>query len=137
MHSLKHPTAIKSFSDWYQDISTSFFLGKVKYDNQRIIGTIDKIQYILHVHVGKFENRFSIHLRFTENNIHLLRLDVGTGHTNPDGVHIDEDHIHVYVSSEKHAKFFATPLSKSDFPNLKNIADALDAFLNYTNIDRG
>lgn len=136
MHSLKHPTSTKSFAEWYQDISTSLFLGAAHYDDQRIIGDVDKIRYILHVRVGKFENRYSIHLRFKENNMHLLRLDVGTGHTNPDGVHINQDHVHIYVSSEKYAKFFATPLNKSDFPNLNNLADALDAFLDYTNIKR-
>ncbi len=136
MHSLKHPSTIKSFDQWYQDVSSSLFLGQTNYDNQRVIGDVDKIRYILHIRVGKFENRYSIHLRFIENNMHLLRLDVGTGHSNPDGTHISGDHIHIYVSSEKHAKFFATPLEKSDFPNLNNLADALDAFLDYTNVKR-
>ncbi|XOV23435.1 hypothetical protein N1E17_04625 [Lacticaseibacillus paracasei] len=137
MHSLKHPTQVRSFDKWYQDISSTLFLGQTNYDDQKVIGEFDHIRYILHVRVGRLENRFSIHLRFAKNNMHLLRLDVGTGHQNPDGTRVDEDHIHVYVSSEKHAKFYATPLSKSDFPNLKNLADALDAFIDYTNVKKG
>jgi hypothetical protein len=136
MHALKHPSVVKSFTTWYQNIATELFLGTVDYPDQLVIDEIDNVKYILHARRGMLENRFSIHLRFKNNNMHLLRLDIGTTHRNPDGTRVDEDHVHIYVNSQKHSKHYAIPLSASEFPNVKNFADALTSFLEYTNIQR-
>lgn len=43
------------------------------------------------------DSRFSISIRFKENNAFLIRLDIQNGkHKNPDGQIIQQNHIHIY-----------------------------------------
>lgn len=134
LDALKKPKRIISFNKMYSDISTALFLGPMDED-QEIVDNENGIKYIFHIRRSRFEERYSIHLRFKRNSMHLLRLDIGTGHENPDGTRINEDHIHIYVSSQKHAKYYGTALKLSDFPNVHTFVEALDSFLLYTNIN--
>ncbi|MBD3948809.1 hypothetical protein I4Q36_04470 [Tuanshanicoccus lijuaniae] len=104
--------------------------------DEGIIDT-DGIEYILHVYRGRIETtRFSIHLLFLEYNHHLIRVDMDPSicHNNPDGTKITGSHIHIYDNSNSIKDLIAYPLADKDFPELTNIIDAFQAFLNYTNI---
>lgn len=97
LDALKNPKRIISFNKMYSDISTALFLSPMDED-QEIVDNENGIKYIFHIRRSRFEERYSIHLRFKRNSMHLLRLDIGTGHENPDGTRINEDHIHILLA---------------------------------------
>lgn len=130
---LKEPVNEDSFSSMYQQLVTALPVLTTQ-QNQAVIDPGNNIQYVFHVKRSRFENRYSIHLRFKSNNIHLVRLDIGMGHLNPDGTRIDSDHIHFYVEPGTDSKHFGMALETSDFPVISTFIDAFDAFLRYTNI---
>lgn len=111
--------------------------GKIKRDEQ-VIGNHDGIVYKLHLYRNPIEDkRYSIHLRFTENNHHLIRIDVNNGtHRNPDNVLIKENHFHIYKFEEGLRRdSYAHPLDcKGD--DLFSIFSAFENFLEYTNINK-
>ncbi|MFT8882610.1 MAG: hypothetical protein ABF975_01185 [Liquorilactobacillus hordei] len=133
---LKHPTNVISFNDMFQKISNSF--SKKTNDiltlDEFVLDVGDDILYILHFRRSRFEDRYTIHLRFKENSFHLIRIDIGSGHRNPDNTKLNEDHIHFYVDSNNPSTDWAMPLSSGNFPNVQNFVDAFKTFLIYTNI---
>ena len=108
--------------------------GRIK-DDTPVLGIYEGIEYKLHRYRHPYEkDRYSIHLRFKENNEHLLRLDVNNGtHRNPDGTIIQQNHIHIYTDSEFAKDAFAYELP-TDFSDLESIFSAFEQFLLYTNI---
>ncbi|MEE8483243.1 MAG: hypothetical protein V3S46_01490 [Nitrospinota bacterium] len=63
----------------------------------------------------------------------LVRMDIGTApHTNPDGVIIEGNHIHLY--REGYEDKWAYPLKSDGFRNPSNILQAFDDFCRYCNI---
>nr|WP_315527271.1 hypothetical protein [Carnobacterium maltaromaticum] len=129
---LKHPSEIFTLNEINRKLSALF--GNIDI-TESIIGTSDKIEYKLHIFRGKRDrHRFSIHLRFKKTHNHLVRVDIGSGHNNPDGSKIEGSHIHIYNNSYDKRDHFAIPLEESDFPNVQTIVDAFHAFVLYNNI---
>lgn len=57
-------------------------IGKYK-QVAEVVGKASGISYRLHIYRGLLENKYSMHLRFAENNIHLVRLCInGNKHHN-------------------------------------------------------
>ncbi|MBN7275553.1 hypothetical protein GNF18_10410 [Ligilactobacillus pobuzihii] len=142
INTLKYPSQEFKVEDIFNTLTT-LNLYRVKKD-AIVLGVIDDIEYVLHVSVSKYfdiEKRYSIHLRFKDNNEHLIRVDVGSGHHNPNGYpdcsHID--HIHIYNPDIEPHDAIAYPLSNylDQFPNVSIIIKAFEEFLVYTNIEMG
>ena len=130
---LKEPKNILSYAQINHKISAMF--GKIDLD-EAIIDTED-IEYILRVYRGRIEpDRFSISLRFKDNNQHLVRVDINPSgrHKNPDGTIITDSHIHIYSSKYPKRDAVAHPINFSDFPNVKTIADAFFEFEKFNHI---
>lgn len=106
-------------------------------DDTAVLSVAENIEYKLHRYRHPLENnRFSIHLRFKENNEHLIRLDINNGtHRNPDSTIIPQNHIHIYTDSDFAKDAIAYPLP-TEFTDLESIFSALEQFLSYTNIQR-
>ncbi len=130
--SLKNPSKLFVIDDINNELSSMF--GKIDID-EIVIGIIDNIEYTLHIFRGKREsNRYSINLRFTNKYHQLIRIDIGSNHTNPDNTQIIGDHIHFYSNQYPKRDRIAYPIDISDFPNVSNITDAFNQFTLYTNI---
>lgn len=59
-----------------------------------------EVEYFLHIYRGNYDlSRFSFHIRFKDNNVHLVRVDINPSgkHVNPDGSVIADSHIHIYT----------------------------------------
>lgn len=109
--------------------------GKIKRDEQ-VMGIYDGIEYKLHLYRNPIEERrYSIHLRFTENNHHLIRIDVNNGtHRNPDGIKIVQNHFHLYKFEEGLRRdAYAYPLD-CEADDLISIFTAFEKFLEYNSI---
>lgn len=111
--------------------------GKIKRDDI-VLGIYEGIEYKLHLYRHPLQaDRYSIHLRFTENNHHLIRIDINNGsHRNPDGIKIKQNHIHIYKYEEGLPRdAYAFPLDTDD-SNIVSVFDALEYFLKYNNIQQ-
>lgn len=88
-------------------------LGKIK-DDTPLIDYENQIEYKFHRYRHPLDStRFSLHMRFTENNDHLIRLDVNNGtHRNPDGRKIEQNHLHIYNRKLERKDAFAISLPK-------------------------
>lgn len=65
-------------------------IGKYKKELQ-LKGDNSQVEYVFHAYRGRIENKYSLHLRFKENNIHLVRLCInGSRHHNSDGTILNE-----------------------------------------------
>ncbi|EAC2375068.1 hypothetical protein ABQH09_001809 [Listeria monocytogenes] len=108
--------------------------GKIK-DDTITLGVYDNIEYKLHRYRHPYDSqRFSIHLRFVNNNEHLIRIDINNGtHINPDNTKVQQNHVHIYKSSDYPKDAYAYPLP-SEFNDLYSIFTALEQFLVYNNI---
>ncbi|MGK0551950.1 DUF6978 family protein [Enterococcus faecalis] len=132
IHSLKKPTRLFALSEINEKISTMF--GKISI-SESVIGIIDSVEYTLCIYRGKRDpHRFSINLRFSNHHHQLIRLDIGSGHNNPDGSKITGDHIHIYNKNFPKRDSYAYSLDIHDFPNVENMIDAFYKFSMYTNI---
>ncbi|API89394.1 hypothetical protein BKP56_09070 [Marinilactibacillus sp. 15R] len=130
--SLKQPTKLFILNDISQEVSS--LIGSVDVD-ERVIGIADDIEYKLVIIRGPRDiNRYSIHLRFKENNIHLIRVDIGGGHRYPDGTRLNEPHVHFISDPFNQTNKEVVTLKEANFPNVDTILDAFEAFICYTNI---
>ncbi|WP_368644810.1 hypothetical protein AB4027_06925 [Alkalibacterium putridalgicola] len=130
--SLKNPSKIFGIQEINAKISP--MLGSLEV-NEKIVGIADEIEYILHIYRGNRDmNRYTINLRFASKHHQLIRIDIGSGHNNPDGTRIDGDHIHIYSREYPKRDRVAYPLDSHEFPNVQNIIDAFSNFTLYTSI---
>lgn len=137
LHSLKYPSKLLEVQEIRNKL-LSLHVNRYKKDTM-VIGVVDNIQYILHVFIPKYKSideRYSIHLRFTDTYEQLIRVDIGSGHHNPKGYPdcSNVDHVHIYNPDKLPHDIIAYPLKKFNFPNINNIIEAFDEFLEYTNI---
>lgn len=137
LHSLKYPSKVFEVQDIKNKL-LALQVNRYKKDTV-IIGVVDNIQYILHVYIPKYKSideRYSIHLRFADTYEQLIRVDIGSGHHNPERYPdcSNVDHIHIYDPDRVPHDMIAFPLKDYDFPNINNIVEAFDSFLEYTNI---
>lgn len=130
--SLKSPSKLFALNDISQEVSK--LVGTVNAE-EIVIGIVDDIEYKFVINRGSRDiNRYSLHLRFKENNIHLIRVDIGSGHRYPDGTRINEPHIHFISDPNNHTNRKVIKLTDSNFPNVNTIVEAFEAFVCYTNI---
>lgn len=99
-----------------------------------------KIEYKFHIYRGNIKNKYSLHLRFSENNIHLVRLCInGTVHHNKlDETKVGSNHIHIYKYDSSKDEIFDYAYNLDTFPFDKNdkLSDAVNKFTKYVNIKR-
>lgn len=112
------------------------FSGRIK-QTEEVLGIHNGIEYKLYLYRNPVQSdRYSIHLRFKENDQHLIRVDVNNGsHRNPDGLKIQQNHFHIYRYEENESRrdAYAYPLESED-SDLMTIFTALENFLEYTYI---
>ncbi|WP_347131613.1 DUF6978 family protein [Lactiplantibacillus plantarum] len=110
------------------------FIGKIK-DDTPVVDFENHIKYLLHRYRHPLDSsRFSLHIRFTDTNDMLIRVDIHNGtHKNPDGTVVGQNHMHIYHSYEGLRKdVVAIPLP-DEIHDITTLFIALDEFLNYTN----
>lgn len=103
-----------------------------------IIDEDNNIQYILHIYRGRIADKYSIHLRFKDSNLHLARVDINPPkHDNPDGTSLarGQNHIHIYSNAYKNRDSMAYVLTPEEFPNVSNIVNVLESFINKVKIE--
>ncbi len=128
---------IKSIKILKQEIPVEMpEFGKIK-DDTITLGVYDDIEYKLHRYRHPYDSqRFSIHLRFVNNNEHLIRIDINNGtHRNPDNTIVQQNHIHIHIykNSDYPKDAYAYPLP-SEINDFYSIFTALEQFLVYNNI---
>lgn len=129
-------TLIESIKQFKKELVLSAnFSGRIK-QTESVLGIHNGIEYKLYLYRNPVQSdRYSIHLRFKENDHHLIRIDVNNGtHKNPDGVKVQQNHFHMYKYEEGLRRdAYAYPLQTED-SQLISIFTALEHFLEYTNI---
>ena len=110
-------------------------IGKIK-DDHSLTDYENDIEYKFHRYRHPLDTkRFSMHIRFTESNDMLIRLDINNGtHRNPDGNVIDQNHIHIYNNALEQKDAYAYELP-GEISNIETIIDAMIDFFEYTNIE--
>ncbi|WP_288557297.1 DUF6978 family protein [uncultured Lactobacillus sp.] len=125
---------IKKFAN---QVSISIpLVGKVKLDKE-VIGESTQIAYRFHIYRGNIKVKYSLHLRFSDSNIHLVRLCVnGTRHKNYDGTEVGRNHIHIYkyLSSDDEVVDYAYDLNDFPFDAKDELTDAVTKFSKYVNL---
>ncbi|MCV5951955.1 DUF6978 family protein [Lactococcus petauri] len=129
--SIKFPKKLFGMQEIWNKI-TKLEVNPIK-SSTEIIDEDNDILYILHIQRGRIGDRYSIHLRFKDSNIHLARVDINPPkHENPDGTILErgQHHIHIYSSLYKKRDSMAYALSIEEFPNISNIVDVVSSFIN-------
>ena len=109
-------------------------LGKYKKDIT-VYGEGSNIGYRFHAYRGNIICKYSIHLRFAGNDLHLIRLCInGNRHHNEDGTSVGSDHIHIYTFHDNHVESYAYDLNNFPFSGKDDLATAIDEFLEYLHI---
>lgn len=106
-------------------------------EDYRVTDAINHIEYILHLHRGKLEaNKYSMHIRFTYNHIHLVRLciNAGNNHINKsDRTNVGKNHIHIYDSSTDSMEY-AYNLDNYTFDKNDSLIESFYKFIDFLNI---
>ncbi|MCI5761465.1 DUF6978 family protein [Ligilactobacillus agilis] len=139
----KNPENLMQYHEIHEQIISTLVFKANTY-RCKVKDAYNDILYILNIHTTPISTRFSIGLRFTGINKHLLRLDFGDTlrHTNNRG-EADEyivygSHAHFNSSDDKYSNKNVIPIDKlSEFKNLKLLYDVLWEYIQYTNIKEG
>ncbi|WP_203642894.1 DUF6978 family protein [Levilactobacillus andaensis] len=122
---------IKEFLDHPAFNAPAF--GKYKQE-ENLSDNINGITYKLHIYRGSLESKYSMHIRFLSNNIHLVRLCIhGSVHHNYDG-NVSGNHIHIYKLHNGEVLDYAYPLDQTPFNKSDDLAKSMDKFFKYVNI---
>ncbi|MGN1272620.1 MAG: DUF6978 family protein [Lactobacillus sp.] len=128
---------IDEIKEFANQLSISIpLVGKFKLDKE-VIGKDTQISYRFHIYRGNIKIKYSLHLRFSDNNIHLVRLCInGTKHKNYDGTETGKNHIHIYkyLSSEDRTVEYAYDLNDFPFDPNDELTDAVAKFSQYINL---
>lgn len=109
-------------------------LGKFNID-RTVLGESSNLKYIWHAYRGRLDTKYSLHIRFKQNNAHLVRLCInGTRHRNYDGTTVEGNHIHLYRYVNNSIVSYAYPLDNYIFESNDTLEDAIDKFLQFVNI---
>lgn len=109
-------------------------MGKFNID-QTVLGESSNLKYIWHAYRGRLDTKYSLHIRFKQNNAHLVRLCInGTRHHNYDGTTVEGNHIHLYRYVNNSIVSYAYPLDNYIFKSNDTLEDAIDKFLQFVNI---
>lgn len=89
--------------------------------------------FLLDISRGKIDLLKGTYQNRSRQVVVLVRLDFGgQPHRNPDGNEIPSPHLHVY--REGYGDKWATPIPVERFPNIGDLWQTLQDFLNYCNI---
>ncbi|MBP2056971.1 hypothetical protein J2Z60_000133 [Lactobacillus colini] len=109
-------------------------LGKFK-ENRNVLGESSNLEYIWFAYRGALESKYSLHIRFKQNNVHLVRLCInGSNHHNYDGTIVNGNHIHIYKYANNNIFDYAYPLDDYIFNSTDKLGDAIHKFLNFVHI---
>lgn len=136
LNSLKFPKKVLGLQEIWDKL-TKLELDSIK-SSTEIIDEDNDVLYILHIHRGRIGDKYSMHLRFKDNNIHIARVDINPPkHENPDGTVLErgQHHIHIYSNSYKKRDSIAYVLSPAEFPNVSNIVNVLESFIHKIKIE--
>ncbi|WP_040536016.1 DUF6978 family protein [Schleiferilactobacillus shenzhenensis] len=106
-------------------------------DEEVVSDSVHGIEYVLHVYRGRVSHKYSIHLRFSKNNVHLIRLCInGSNHYNLDGSSVGSNHVHLYrfVNEAHMIELHAYPLTDFPFSGDQSLGQAVEAFIHYVNL---
>lgn len=121
--------------------STTFNIPQIgKYKKESYIsGKTSNLEYKFYIYRGKIHYKYSMHLRFSNNDKHLVRLCInGTRHHNEDGSVVGKNHIHIYtLHSDNHVEDYAYDLKKFPFDPDNELDQAVEKFIKYLNIGEG
>ena len=109
--------------------------GKYKKDAD-VQGQQFGISYKFHAYRGNTGDKYSMHLRFSENNVHLVRLCInGSAHYNSDGSKAGPNHIHIYqINKNDEIEGYAYNLDSFPFDQDNSFVEAVEKFLKYINL---
>lgn len=109
-----------------------------KYQKEAIVtGTTNHIEYKFKIYRGNLNIKYSMHLRFIENNKHLVRLCInGSRHHNTDGTKVSPNHIHIYDFHDGYIEGKAYELDDVPFDKDDDLTVAVDKFLDFLNINK-
>lgn len=128
---------ISEIKEFANQINISIpLVGKFKLDKEAI-GKKTQIEYRFHIYRDNIKIKYSLHLRFADSNIQLIRLCInGTRHKNYNGTRTGRNHIHIYkYVSEKNKVFeYAYDLTNFPFSVQDDLSDAVDKFSKYINL---
>ena len=127
----KNPENLMQYHEIHEQIISTLVFKANTY-RCKVKDAYNDILYILNIHTTPISTRFSIGLRFTGINKHLLRLDFGDTlrHTNNRG-EADEyivygSHAHFNSSDDKYSNKNVIPIDKlSEFKNLKLLINSI------------
>ncbi|WP_461243619.1 DUF6978 family protein [Secundilactobacillus muriivasis] len=103
---------------------------------ETVADQVNGITYKLHVYRGSLETKYSMHLRFISNNIHLVRICInGARHHNSDGTILTGNHIHIYRCRDGVTEDYAYELDSTPFNKSDDLAKSLEKFIEYVNIE--
>ena len=109
-------------------------LGKFN-ENRNVLGESSNLEYIWHAYRGRLDTKYSLQIRFKQNNKHLVRLCInGTRHHNYDGTIIEGNHIHIYRYINNAVFDYAYSLDKYTFNSSDELGDAISKFLQFVHI---
>lgn len=122
---------VKEFLD-HPSFNTPSF-GKYRQE-ENLSDNSNGIIYKLHIYRGALESKYSMHIRFSSNNTHLVRLCInGSVHHNYDG-NVSGNHIHIYTFHNGQVLDYAYPLDQTPFNKSDDLAKSMDNFFKYVNI---
>lgn len=128
---------INTFKQFIKDpIKLPPLVGSTK-DDAYVEDSVNGIRYVMHYYRGNIENKYSIHLRFTDNNIHLVRLCINGGrHYNADGTFADGNHIHLYhfIKGLGEVEAHVYPLTSTPFGDPQSLIEDLEKFIAYVHV---
>lgn len=97
---------------------------------------VNGIEYKLHAYRGNINTKYSIHIRFSDNNIHLVRLCInGTPHINRlDNTKVSGSHLHIYNSNDPGYSYTYDLKKYGNFISTDDLAKSFDKFLEFVKI---
>lgn len=126
---------IKSLKNCEKEIPGEMpLIGRIK-DDTPVIDFKYHVKYILHRYRNPIDaSRFSMHIRFTDIDSMLIRIDINNGsHKNPDGTKVPQNHMHIYnAEGGTRRDSVAVPLP-DDIKDVSSLFTVLEEFLEYTN----
>ncbi|RHW52859.1 hypothetical protein DS834_02950 [Lactobacillus bombicola] len=112
--------------------------GKYRCD-ETVQDNVNGIEYKLHAYRGNnIKNKYSIHIRFTDNNIHLVRLCInGLPHINKsDKSKVTGNHLHIYDSNSPDHNYAYDLKKYGNFISTDDLEESFEKFLKFVKISK-
>lgn len=119
---------------FFESFTLTVPLGKFNEDHI-VLGESSNLKYVWHGYKGRLDTKYSLHIRFKQNNAHLVRLCInGTRHHNYDGTIVGGNHIHLYRYVNNSIVSYAYPLDDYIFNSNDELENAIEKFLQFVHI---